>query len=137
MTDLTGAIPVIRELRGVIDEIFTSDEERAEARRLLYALENEPHRLQAEITKTEAAHSSVFVSGWRPFIGWVCGAGVAYHYVLRDLIAWGFAAYGLDLQPLPHIELSELLGLLVAMMGLGAGRTLERLSGVQRERIKP
>lgn len=137
MAELSGVVSIVRELRLAIDDLFTSDEEREEARRLLYTLESEPHRLQAEITKTEAAHSSVFVSGWRPFIGWVCGAGIAYHYIARDLIAWGFAAYGLDLDPLPHIELSELLGLLVAMMGLGGARTLERLKGVQREQIKP
>jgi len=91
---------------------------------------------QLEVNKTEAQHSSIFVAGWRPFIGWVCGAGLAYGFILRDLIAWGLRIYMPELEPPPTLQLGELLGLLGGMLGLGGLRTFEKIHSVDRSSLR-
>ncbi|NUO80835.1 hypothetical protein HUU05_12215, partial [candidate division KSB1 bacterium] len=69
------AVDALTAIGNVFDKLFTSDAERAQAKAVLAKIAQEPAILQAEINKIEAAHRSVFVAGWRPFIGWVCGCG--------------------------------------------------------------
>jgi len=62
-----------------------------EIRELIKGKEIDPQQLielQSEINKVEAQHRTIFVAGWRPFIGWVCGVALAYNFVLRDLLIW-------------------------------------------------
>jgi hypothetical protein len=82
---------------------------------------------QADINKIEAASSSVFVAGWRPFIGWTCGAIFAANYIAVPLLAW--LSPLLDIPPPPRLDIGETLPVLVGMLGLGTLRTKERLAG--------
>lgn len=77
---------------------------------------------QIEVNIQEAKHQSVFVAGWRPFIGWVCGSALAYQFILRDLIQLIFS-----LDELPQLDLDKLISILVAMLGMGTLRTYEKL----------
>jgi hypothetical protein len=71
----------------------------------------------------EAASSSVFVSGWRPYIGWVCGTGLAYQFLIYPIaIAW--------LPKIVQLDMGTLLSLLAGMLGLSGMRTQEKLNGV-------
>ena len=82
---------------------------------------------QADINKVEAGSSSIFVSGWRPFIGWVCGCGVAYHFV-----AWPFWAWTADIFKYPRppiLDVQDLYPLVVAMLGMGALRSYDKKMG--------
>lgn len=93
---------------------------------------------QLEINKAEAEHHSVFVAGWRPFIGWVCGVGFAYAFVLHPFIMW--AAFLLPEAPVnlstaPQIEVGELMTLALGMLGLGGLRTYEKRVGVETKRV--
>jgi len=84
---------------------------------------------QLEINKAEAASASVFVSGWRPFIGWVCGIACAWNWVgisVAKVIA-AFFQYPIVLTP---ADLSEMLPVLMGMLGLGVLRTAEKIKGV-------
>ena len=81
---------------------------------------------QLEINKVEAAHKSLFVAGWRPFIGWVAGIGLLYNVLIAPLLAIWFEMPPVD----PAILTSTLMGLL----GLGAMRTYEKKNQVSRER---
>ena len=72
----------VEAVARTIDKLFTSDDERAHARAVAEKLRQQPHSLQIELNKIEARHSSVFVAGWRPFIGWLCGAGLAFCFWL-------------------------------------------------------
>jgi hypothetical protein len=83
---------------------------------------------QTDINKVEAAAGSVFVAGWRPFIGWVCGAGLAAVYVALPLFRVGIAIWH-DEQP-PPIPTDDLMMLLATMLGMGGLRTWEKLKGV-------
>lgn len=83
---------------------------------------------QQDINKVEAANASVFVSGWRPFTGWVCGSAMAYKFILFPLLAFGFAAFGHPVV-LPVLDWSEMSTVLMGMLGLGGLRTYEKVRG--------
>jgi hypothetical protein len=84
---------------------------------------------QMEINKTEAANPSVFVSGWRPFIGWVCGAGCAWNWIGLPVAKFALALAGHPISMSPA-DLSEMMPLLFGLLGLGTLRTFEKTKGV-------
>jgi hypothetical protein len=84
---------------------------------------------QMEINKTEAANPSVFVSGWRPFIGWVCGAGCAWNWIGLPVAKFALALAG-HLISMSPADLSEMMPLLFGLLGLGTLRTFEKTKGV-------
>ena len=79
-------------------------------------------KVQSEINKMEAQHRSVFVAGWRPFIGWICGIALAYNFIIRDVIAW----LSPNIMP-PAIQMDQLITILLGMLGLGGLRTFEKI----------
>jgi len=96
-----------------------------EIRELLKGKEIDPQKLielQAEINKIEAQHRTIFVAGWRPFIGWVCGVALAYNFILRDLLVWFI---GPEQVP-PALQMEHLMTVLIGMLGLGGMRTFEK-----------
>ena len=78
--------------------------------------------IQNEVNKIEAQHRSIFVAGWRPFIGWVCGLALLYNFIIRDLVAW----VSPGIMP-PALQMEHLLTVLMGMLGLGGLRTFEKL----------
>ena len=86
---------------------------------------------QMEINNVEAASASVFVSGWRPFIGWVCGAACAWNWIGLPIVKLALLIWGhpIDLAP---ANLTEMLPVLLALLGIGGLRTIEKLNGVAR-----
>lgn len=84
---------------------------------------------QLEVNKAEAASGSVWTSGWRPFIGWTCGAAFAYKFVLAPFIVLGLTAAGHPIA-LPVLDFTEMSTILLGMLGLGGMRTLEKVKGV-------
>ena len=86
---------------------------------------------QTEINAVEAQHKSIFVAGWRPFIGWVCGVGIAWSMVVQPVAQWAMIAWG-DGTELPTIDTSYLMELVTAMLGMSGLRTFEKMRGVAR-----
>jgi hypothetical protein len=86
---------------------------------------------QTEVNRSEALHANLFVAGWRPFIGWTCGAAFAYHYVLQPLLVFLAALNGMTLA-LPAFAMDSLFTILVGLLGLGGLRTYEKFKGVAR-----
>ena len=86
---------------------------------------------QTEINAAEAQHKSIFVAGWRPFIGWVCGVGIAWSMVVQPMAQWAMIAWG-DGTELPTIDTSYLMELVTAMLGMSGLRTFEKMKGVAR-----
>lgn len=96
-----------------------------EIRELIKGKEIDPQQLielQSEINKMEAKHRTIFVAGWRPFIGWVCGVALAYNFVLRDMLVWYMGA---ETAP-PALQMEHLMTVLIGMLGLGGMRTFEK-----------
>ena len=86
---------------------------------------------QLDINKTEAAHRSVFVSGWRPFIGWSCGAAMALNFIVFPLASFVLAQTG-HLVKLPTLDMSEMMPVLMGLLGLGGLRTVEKIKQVSK-----
>ena len=86
---------------------------------------------QLGINKVEAAHRSIFVAGWRPFIGWTCGVALCYTYVLQPIIIFIMIQTG-QLVSLPEMDLAAMMPVLMGMLGLGGLRTFEKFKGVSK-----
>lgn len=86
---------------------------------------------QIEINKVEAANPSLFVAGWRPFVGWTCGLAFFFKFVGGPMLFMIAQAFG-RLVTLPNIDYSDLWPLLFSMLGLGAYRTYEKVSGAAK-----
>lgn len=123
-----GAASAVNAVGGALDTLFTSDEERANAEIVLERLRQNPHILQAEINKTEALHRSLLVAGWRPFIGWVCGIGLLWAFLGHPVFQWIVAITGADIVA-PVILTENMMELVLAMLGLGGLRTVEKIQG--------
>ena len=118
-----GLAEHINAIGSIIDDVYTSEEERLSASELLLRIEQEPHKLQAEISKIEASHRSTFVAGWRPAIGWVCSIGLAFVFVINPIVQWSTG------QPGPEMPLEAMTTLVVSLLGLGGLRTFEKVVG--------
>lgn len=85
---------------------------------------------QADINKIEAGSTSLFKSGWRPFVGWVCGAGFAYMLIVRPILPWLVRTLGGNTVDMPAVDLGVLTTTLGALLGVGVMRTIEKKAGV-------
>lgn len=90
---------------------------------------------QLKINMKEAEHGSVFVAGWRPGIGWICGVALGWNFVLQPIMAWVGFVLGYDLSTAPELDTSELTTILLGMLGLGGLRTYEKRVGVARKSL--
>lgn len=88
---------------------------------------------QIEVNRTEAAHNSLYVAGWRPFIGWACGVAMAFNYVGVPVIETVSVLYGTPLTLSP-LDLEVMMPVLLGMLGLGGMRSYEKRNGVAREK---
>ena len=95
---------------------------------------HEANLAQIELNKEEAKSSSLFVSGWRPFVGWTCGVALAYHFILEPFIKFIVVINGVDVE-LPTFDFSQLSSILMGMLGLGGLRTYEKMKKVERNNV--
>lgn len=130
--------PIIETVGKVSDDLFTSDEEMAKAELDAYVAETDRMAGQTEINKVEAAHSSLFVAGWRPAIGW-CGAlAMFYQFIAYPLMVWGWHAMqaagwiSIGLVEPPMLDTDALWVIITGILGLGAARTVEKVKAVAR-----
>lgn len=88
-------------------------------------------KAQAAINQQEAASTSLFVAGWRPFVGWCCGAAFAYAFILQPFITFLLAVFHVPVDPktLPVLDVSSMMPVLLGMLGLGAMRSYEKVQG--------
>jgi hypothetical protein len=126
--DTTGLGAVSGLISDVVTRIWP-DKSEAEKQQLAAAVMVVQGQL--DINKVEAASPSVFVSGWRPFIGWVCGVACAWNWIglKMALFVAAYLGHPLDMQP---ADVSEMMPVLLGMLGLGGLRTVEKLKGVNR-----
>ncbi len=88
---------------------------------------------QMEINAVEAANSNVFVSGWRPFIGWTCGLGMFGNFITIPFSNFVLALFGIDIV-IPLVPLETMMPVLMGMLGLGAMRSYEKKNSVHRDK---
>ncbi len=127
---------IISAVGGVIDDLVTTDKERLEAELESKRLDVDLAVGQMRVNEAEAQSRSVFVAGWRPAIGWVGAAAMAYQFLLYPLLVWGWAlmqAKGWvpnELKPPPMLDTDALWVILSGMLGIAGMRTAEKVKGV-------
>lgn len=129
---LAGLIPVLMPFLGdILNRVLGNPDKARELELALIKWAVDQDKGQLEVNKAEAQHRSIFVAGWRPFIGWVCGVAIAYEFVFHPLMSWGFAAMALPVPALPSLRQDGALWeLVMGMLGLGGLRTFEKIKGV-------
>ena len=101
---------------------------------------------QMAINSKEAEHKSIFVAGWRPFVGWVGGIALAYQFILYPLMLWGWAVISPEhcnaalecvaIKPPPILQADELYTVLLGMLGIGAMRSYDKKNGTATNSIQ-
>lgn len=130
MASLLGLDP-----KGIMDgalDIFNRffpDKSKEEKEKM--AAELQSRLQQLAVNAKEAESDNWFVAGWRPYVGWVCGTGLAYQFLIRPLFNGFVAVFHLQLGAFPSLDTGTLLQLLASMLGVGSLRTYEKLKGVQ------
>jgi hypothetical protein len=139
--NLLGIGSIVEGVGKIADELFTSDEEKLKIALQEKTIDAQLVKGQLDINKTEAKHKSVFVAGWRPFIGWVGGAALAYQFILYPLLVWGwtwFKSMGWvpeTINPPPVFESGPLFAIITGMLGIGGMRSYDKLRKTQTDKI--
>lgn len=119
----------------LLDKLIPDQEAREKAQfELLRAAQDQDFQLalaQIRVNEQEAANASLFVSGWRPAVGWVCVVGLVYNFVIYPFLLWLLATHDAQFTPPPILH-DTLMELVLGMLGLGALRTIEKWKGVAR-----
>ena len=128
---------LIGPVSGLLDK-FIEDKDKKNAIAFELSTMAERHaqelaKAQLEVNKAEAAHKSLFVAGWRPACGWVAVLGMASNFLFIPLTNFALAL-AKSTVVVPVLDLSQMMPVLMGMLGLGAMRTAEKVKGVQREK---
>lgn len=128
--------PVLDKLLGLIPNQQEREKAKLDAEIALAQLDQKTLETllaidskQIDVNLEEAKSSSLFVSGWRPFLGWVCGAAFTWVYVMQPVLIFAMNAAGHPID-LPKIEFGEMSTVLLGMLGLGGMRSYEKVKGV-------
>ena len=127
---------LIGPVASLLDKFIPDAGERARlAHEIATMAERHAHEValaQIEVNKEEAKSDNIFKSGWRPFIGWVCGIAFAYHFVGQPVIIFVLAYLGFPAPYLPDFDMISLMTVLGGLLGLGGLRTFEKYKGVSK-----
>jgi len=124
---------ITSNISKIADDLFTSDEEKAKIDLESKRIETSLMQGQIEINKTEAQHKSLFIAGWRPFIGWIGGISLCYQFLVYPIFTWIAVNSGLAIPP--DIDTSVLYNLIVALLGIGAMRSYDKAKGTSTDKI--
>jgi len=128
-----GIVSAAEGVANIIDRFVETDDEKKAAEIIKTKMMMQPSLAQIELNKIEAGHRSIFVAGWRPFIGWVCGFALLWHFIIYDLLTWVTVNFFPHVTELPELSGTEtLVTVLLSLLGLGAMRTAEKFGGKAR-----
>ena len=133
--NLLGIGEIIGGVGKIADDLITTDKER-----LTLALEEKKIEAgliqsQIEVNKAEAQHTSVFVAGWRPFIGWIGGFGMAYQFLLYPLLTWVWPIV-LPSAPIPPVLDGDVLFAMVSgLLGIAGMRSFDKMKGTDLKMV--
>jgi len=120
----TAAVQGVTAVGSILDNLFTSKDEKLTHGEVLERLHQQPHMAQVELNKLDAQSRFWFQANWRPFIGWVCGLGVLNMVLINPWIQWITASAG------PALPADTIMQLTLGMLGLlGTMRTVEKIKG--------
>lgn len=136
--NILGIGSIIESVGKVADNLFTSDKERLDIEIQKESLRLQEKKIEADTLNrvhdtniAEAKHRSIFVAGWRPFIGWVGGVALVYSFIIYPLILWVNAIWW-NVTPPPSLDSEFLFNIILAMLGVAGMRTFEKYKGVTK-----
>jgi hypothetical protein len=120
---------LVGPVTGLLDKFIEDKDQKAMLAHKIATMSEEHHqdlmKAQIEVNKVEAASSNLFVSGWRPFIGWTCGLGMFGNFITIPFSNFVLALAGMDIV-IPLVPLETMMPVLMGMLGLGAMRSFEK-----------
>ena len=127
---------LIGPVAGLLDKFIPDADEKAKlAHEIATMAEKHAHdaaMAQVEVNKAEAQHRSVFVAGWRPFLGWCLSFAMAWHFVLAPMTMFVCTYAGVEIPDLPTFDMDSLMTVLLGMLGRGGLRTYEKVRKVTK-----
>ena len=127
---------LIGPVSGLLDKFIEDKDQKAKlAHEIATMAEKHAHEAamaQVQTNQAEAKHRSVWVAGWRPFIGWTCGCALAFHFVLHPVIVFAAVWLGFDVPDMPVFDMDSLMTVLLGMLGLGGLRSFEKTRGLTK-----
>jgi hypothetical protein len=121
----------IKTISNVVDDLHFSGEEKEKLKLQMKEIEAKLKEKQLDINKVEAGHRSIFVSGWRPFLGWVSGLSIGYVYLFQPLLDMILQMFGVEVDWVV-LDLGQLMPLILGMLGLGGLRSFEKAKGLTK-----
>ena len=128
---LGGKDGALKQVASVIDSLHTSEEEKLDKKILMQRIQQKLAEKQLDVNAKEASHRSIFVAGWRPFIGWIGGLALAFEFILSPSIEWYAKFSGLELTA-PEIQTGPLLAIVTSMLGVAGMRAFEKEKGLTK-----
>ena len=134
--NLFGIGTVIDSVGKIASDLITTDKERLELELRAKELDQAIDLAQIGVNQAEATHSSIFVAGWRPAIGWIGAAAMAYQFLLYPMLLWGWTWMQnlgwipAGLQPPPVLDADQLWVILSGILGIAGMRSFEKTKGV-------
>jgi len=121
----------IKAVGNVIDDMHFSGEEKEKLKLQMKEIDAKLQEKQLDINKAEASHRSVFVYGWRPFLGWVSGLSIGYVYLFQPILDMILQMFQVQVDWVA-LDLGQLMPLVLGMLGLGGLRSFEKAKGLTK-----
>ena len=121
-----GVVSAVEGVANVVDKFVETDDEKRAWETVKAKMAQEPQLAQIELNKIEAGHRTMWVAGWRPWIGWMCGWGLTFVFIINPVIQWVTG------QPGPDLPTDLMMELVLGMLGLAGLRTFEKYTGKAR-----
>lgn len=131
---VTTLLPIVDRVLDMIPNAEAREAAKRELQLEILKIQAEQNKAQVELNKSEAQHASIFVAGWRPFIGWVGGVSLAWTFLVHPLITWVATVVGYT-GTFPALDTEPLMTLVLAMLGIGAMRTVDKIKGVDTKAV--
>jgi hypothetical protein len=128
---ISGLTPIVSKVLDLIPDANAKARAEAQMQTELLKYAAEQSAQQSEVNKVEAANANIFVSGWRPAIGWTCALAFMFMYVVAPLVTW-VAAFFNHIVPIPQFDTNALMSLTTGMLGLGAMRSFDKKQGTSK-----
>ena len=120
---------LIEPVSDIVGKFVKDKDLQAKLDHELQTLFHQANLAQIELLKEDAKSNNWFQNSWRPFVGWICGVAMLYHFILQPLLHTVLTASGLQVV-LPDFEFSQLSTILMAMLGMSGLRSYEKTKGV-------
>lgn len=131
LSKILGGGSLVETVGKVIDSVHTSEEEKLAAKTKLKEIEAELSKKQMDINLADAKSQATGIGGimqrsWRPLIGMSCALAIAWEFVIKQFLVFVLAAFSVQHNPLPELDMSTLFPLVTALLGMAGLRSFEK-----------